>query len=396
MTTRCCQILFVLVALTGCARKLPPPIIESGKNFEGWTNVALANIPYNGELRANGTYLLRTGKWVSPKFEIESQAWYRMTFDTKSPVAAYSTARFYDGNGREMGSDNYSGIDASGGWIFNDLFFMGRPLSHHATVAVEVQDGELQVRKIAVGPVSALNVLSWMDDLYAELPPVDYVPPRDRWQHLPRTRHALKTGGELRVLVLGDSIANDFCNSHFQLLIERNNPGVTAHLTPSVRSSTSCCYYRHENRVQDYVIQHAPDLVIILNLGVDRVAAVLDVVSQVRASIDCEVLVMSGAVSLPDTAILRSGRKRWRKLLAESVELRARTIRVAEQYCRQMQSHASEHRLAVFDLRGVWEDYLASCGKPNDWFLRDPLHANERGKQVLARIAEIYFSDGET
>jgi len=40
----------------------------------------------------------------------------------------------------------------------------------------------------------------------------------------------------------------------------------------------------------------------------------------------------------------------------------------------------------------VWEDYLAGCGRPLNWYQRDFVHANSRGKQILGRIMERFFT----
>jgi hypothetical protein len=398
------RLIFTLLAVTGCARDPKQPVMtmisEERRSvmagFENWQADFLQDIPHDGEPAGDGSYSLRTGKWVSPRFDVASQAWYRMVYETKSSHSTYCTARSYDGTGTEMDSDNYTGIDRSPNWRPGSLFFMGRPLTRQATVGFEANRVELGVRNVTVESVGREHVLAWMDELYSQLPQVSYTPPTDRWKQLPRTRQALRDGGELRVLLLGDSIANDFSNSHFQLLIERRYPGLSIHLTPSVRGSTGCRYYRHRNRVQEYVIQHRPDLVIILNLGLNDSASILDVITQVRATINCEFLVFTGAMSLPDTSLGHSDHDEWRSRLSGSDALRGLTIRRAEEFCAQTESLRDEHRFSLFNLRGVWEDYLSNCGKPHAWYLRDGLHGNERGKQILARIAEIYFSDGET
>lgn len=402
MITPNSRLALALLICAGCSRApetpAPPEFSEPRRvvltGFQDWVADPL-HVDHDGELQDDGSYLVRTGKWRTPPFDTESQAWYRAVYETRSAHLSYATARFYDRNGTELNADDYTGVDPTSDWVGNTLFFTGRPFSGTATFGVEANSSQLAVRNVTVEAVSPQHVLAWMDDLYSHLPPVSFTPPANRWDQLPQTRRKLREGGTLRILFLGDSIANDFANSHFHLLLQRANPDLTVHLTPSIRGSTGCRYYRYENRVQDYVIRHRPDLVIVLNLGVGHGPSVLDVISQVRASIDCEFLVMSGAVSLPIMGLRHYPRDVWRRKLEEHVVERAQTIDSAKHFCGYMQSHAAEHRFAVFDLRGAWEEYLASCDKPNEYFLRDAIHANERGKQILARIAEILFSDGD-
>ncbi len=59
-----------------------------------------------------------------------------------------------------------------------------------------------------------------------EIPKVNYVPPPDRWQYLPRTAAALaKPGGELRIVMLGDSIVNDTARSRWGVELQDRYPG---------------------------------------------------------------------------------------------------------------------------------------------------------------------------
>jgi lysophospholipase L1-like esterase len=53
---------------------------------------------------------------------------------------------------------------------------------------------------------------------------------------------------------------------------------------------------------------------------------------------------------------------------------------------------AAEEKVEFFDFEGMWGRYIQGCGKPYAWFLRDPVHANTRGMQVLGRILEAYFA----
>ena len=48
-----------------------------------------------------------------------------------------------------------------------------------------------------------------------------------------------------------------------------------------------------------------------------------------------------------------------------------------------MQKMTSEEQVEFLDVRSVWDQYLRESFKPGDWFHRDIVHANGRGKQVL-------------
>jgi hypothetical protein len=43
-------------------------------------------------------------------------------------------------------------------------------------------------------------------------------------------------------------------------------------------------------------------------------------------------------------------------------------------------------------MEAAWAGYIRKSGKDLDSFKRDPIHANERGEQILGRILESYFT----
>lgn len=53
---------------------------------------------------------------------------------------------------------------------------------------------------------------------------------------------------------------------------------------------------------------------------------------------------------------------------------------------------AREEGVAWLNLRAAWNAALRGSPRPEAWFLRDEIHANCRGKQILARILERHFA----
>ncbi|NCO34047.1 MAG: hypothetical protein AUJ92_17765 [Armatimonadetes bacterium CG2_30_59_28] len=51
-----------------------------------------------------------------------------------------------------------------------------------------------------------------------------------------------------------------------------------------------------------------------------------------------------------------------------------------------------EEHAVFLDLISVWSHYAHACGKPREWLYRDNIHATDRGRQILARVLERYFS----
>jgi hypothetical protein len=123
------------------------------------------------------------------------------------------------------------------------------------------------VDDVELAPADADAVAAWADAVYATLPPLDYAPPPDRHRYLPRTMAALAAGETVRVVVLGDSIANDLSHSLFEVLVARAWPGARLEVVTSVRSGTGCEWYREEDRLRDYVLRHGPDLVLVAGIS---------------------------------------------------------------------------------------------------------------------------------
>ncbi len=222
-------------------------------------------------------------------------------------------------------------------------------------------------------------VLEKIDATYAEMPPVRFQPAADRWEHLPRTMQKLRQGGTLRIVMLGDSIVNDTSHSRFEHLLMRMYPKCKIEKVTSVRGSTGCWWYKEPGRVEQYVLRHRPDLVMIGGISNrDDVESIRDVIRQIRAASDAEIMVMSGPFGRTDPV----GDPNWQPQFdPRGNSYRARLARMAQ-----------EEKVEFFDIEAAWGSYIRQCGKPLEWFKRDVVHANQYGFQVLGRILERYFA----
>ena len=219
-----------------------------------------------------------------------------------------------------------------------------------------------------------------IDKAYAEMPPVKYEPPADRWARLPRTAKILrKAEGELRVVMLGDSIVNDTSRSGWDLVLGRAYPKVRVTKVTCVRGSTGCWWYKEPGRVRRYVLDHKPDLLVIGGISHnDDTDSFRDVIEQVRKESECDVLLMTGAFGAVDPR----DDKQWRSDIdPDGTDYRARL--------RQL---ATESKSDFLDMTALWGQYVRDSEKPLDWFKRDPIHANERGEQILGRILAAHLA----
>jgi hypothetical protein len=223
------------------------------------------------------------------------------------------------------------------------------------------------------------STLERIDAIYAAMDPIVYQPPKGRFANIPKTLAKLRDGGELRMVLLGDSIMGNTTSSSFELLLMRDYPKCKITKIASLRSSTGCKYYREENRVQDYVLKHNPDLLVIggISNGGDA-EAVRSVVQQVRAKKpDTEVLLL--------TPVFGAMRDEHIRTFTREIDTTTSNFRF------NMQKVAAEEKCAFFDMTGPWWSYIQESGKTYGWFMGDAVHANDRGCQIIGRLLEFWF-----
>ena len=179
-------------------------------------------------------------------------------------------------------------------------------------------------------------------------------------------------------MMLGDSIVNDTSSSCWELLLGRMYPRCTITKITSVRGSTGCWWYKEENRVLNYVVTYKPDLLIIGGISNhDDTESIRDVITQVRASINPEIMLMTGPFGTYDPTTDPN----WSDTVTPN----------GHGYRSRLMKLAQEEDAEFLDMTGVWGKYLRECGKPRLWCMRDSVHANDRGFQILGRILEAYF-----
>lgn len=223
-----------------------------------------------------------------------------------------------------------------------------------------------------------LSPLEKIDAIYAGMAPIPFTPPAGRFSNMPKTMDKLRKGSELRMVLLGDSIMGDTSGSSFELLLMRNYPKCNIIKIPSLRSGTGCRFYQEDGNVQQYVLRHDPDLLVIGGISNGDAEAVRSVVRQVlMKKPDTEILLLTPVFGMMRDEHLRT----WtREIDPSSGTFRANMLKVA-----------SDEKTAFFDMTGPWWEYIQNSGKTTGWFMRDPVHANDRGRQIIGRLLEIWF-----
>ncbi len=228
---------------------------------------------------------------------------------------------------------------------------------------------------------AGMSRLEQIDAIYAAMDPIVYTPPAGRFANIPKTMDKLRNGGELRMVLLGDSIMGNTSSSSFELFLMRKYPKCKITKIASLRGSTGCTYYQEENRVEHYVLRHNPDLLVIGGISNRGDAeAVRSVIRQVRArKPDTEVLLLTPVFGAMRDAHIRT--------FTPQIDTTTSNFRY------NMQKVAAEEKCAFFDMTGPWWTYIQESGKTYGWFMGDRVHANSRGCQIIGRLLEAWFTE---
>lgn len=204
--------------------------------------------------------------------------------------------------------------------------------------------------------------------------------PAERLRRLPKTIEKLKSGEPLRIVMLGDSIINDTARSQWHELLKDHYPRANVVRIVSVRGSTGCNHYKAPGKIDAYVVQCRPDLVIIGGISQHAdVDSIRECIQQIRdAGCQAELMLMTGPFGSADPY---SGTD-WRDKIGDGNNT---------DYAIKLKALADDVNAEYFDLQMAWGDALRASGKPLAFFKRDPVHANTNGEAILALILEQYF-----
>lgn len=339
-----------------------------------------------GDPDEHGVRILK-GILSSPQIPVAPFGYYRLRALARAPEGGHCAVSFLDADGKDIVADDYDSIDATPTWRPYELCFRGHAAARHARIHLRrnynrADSAPLEVKNLRVEQITAAEAAAWAAGLAAACPVVSFEPAADRWGHLPKSLAKLAAGERLRIVMLGDSICNDTSNGLYETLLAQRYPEARIEVVTNVRGGTGCTYYKDENRVQSYVLDDRPDLVIIAGISHGHdVDALRSVVRQIRAGSDCEILVMTGAIARRD--------------VIEPAFVKERPAGVAldmmERFPGAVAAMCREEGVEFFDMRRVWDAYVQQSYRPVEHFLRDPIHANSRGKAVLGRILGRYF-----
>lgn len=214
----------------GAGWRYDAPKIKGVAPTGQWTDVAAAS--------GKRCLSAANGGWTSPAIPVKEFEYYALRFMSKADGKSYWAANFFAADGKQINGDHYSSFDPSQNWKENMFCFRARPNTATVRISFEpIANKMIFVDDITVQAISRAEVAKWADAVYATIAPVSFVPPADRWQNLPKTMEALRSGKTLKVVMLGDSIINDTANSAFDVRVERLYPGARLNIVNSVRGA---------------------------------------------------------------------------------------------------------------------------------------------------------------
>ncbi len=318
--------------------------------------------------------------WTSPAIECTPFHFYRLTFKSKAEDTGYWAVFFYDKDGNFLAADDYSSVYPSRDWVENDVIFRCLENATVATVNFMGLAGVIHVDDVRVEPIDRNTACKWADDLYNTLPPLEYIPDQGRWSFIPKTMEHFRKGSPIRIVMLGHSLMNDINNSTYEALIERMYPKARIRVVPSVRGETGCDYFQKDEHIASYVVDRKPDLLMILGIG--TVEEIRQVIRKAGRRSRCEILLVS-CPTYPGRIPVDGGKddEQMEEFVSSIVD-----------YSGSLKNLAEDEKVEYLDMARITMDYFSDLRKPGGWFHRDRIHANDRGKQVLARILERYFA----
>lgn len=292
-------------------------------------------------------------------------------------------AVFLDAEGIPLVADHYSEITPSSLKVSHEVCFRVKCDAEQAILRFQPADGmSLDVSDVDVAQVSREHVGRWSDSLYATVPRAQRINDHGKVTYLPETITKLKEGSRLRVVLLGDSILNDIGNSPFDVLLEREYPNAQVEVITEVDGGKGCWHFKDAERFRQSVTRHDPDLLILGGLSEEGdVDSIREVVGRVQSSLKAEIVLFSPVLG------------------EESMYSGAKDVGSEpdgwdlDGYRSALTDLADSAQIAYFDLYAAWRSYVLGCGRPYDLFMRDDVHASERGRQVLARLVAGYLGD---
>lgn len=326
----------------------------------------------------------RSGYWLTPAFAVEPYKYYKVIYKAKGIKEGEINIQYLDNDNKPYITDTYDLMFLTENWEEHIFCFRAFGLAKKSCIQLISRNPEIFVDSISVEETDLEFVHKWREGILSTMP---VIPGSSvgKSQFLATTAEKLQRGGRLRIVMLGDSTINDTGNSIYEASLQKAFPKVQFEVVNSVRGSTGCTWYQYENRVNEFVLRFNPDLLIIggISNGYD-VNAIRSVIQQVRKSQNPDIMILTDSIT-PEEIL----HKRFvENNPGVSKETGNELIRL---YPEKLKTMAIEEKVDLLDMRTKWNTYTSSSSKPFEWFMRDEIHANLLGKQVVGQILLNYL-----
>jgi len=356
----------------------------------------MVQVPFEGVYESKG------GRIQSPIIKLNEAlgkvAYYNLKFNARTLDQCYWWVDFFDEHGNALPDVNSAVYPDCKSNDYDQMIYVQAD-AVSLRLAFQSNSGVI-VRDITLEMVSHEEASRWCDELYEQLPPLKFTPDKGCCEFLPQTANALKAGTPWRVVMLGDSIQNDSFNSVFQALVKRDFPQSNFDFIPSVRGSTGCWHYQEPKCFEEYVARHKPDLLMIGGISniqkestTANIATAMKnislVIQQARA-IGCEIVLLSPPHSVDwrsfneNTPHAPLPSMTWKE---DTPDAQGRMRLLWSPY----KKLADKEGIDFWNLTVPVIDYIATSQKCHNYFNRDHIHNNDRGKQIIGRVLHKYF-----
>ena len=400
---------------------------ETDPTTQGWTTIGGSLATWTTNESFSGIHSLSAtngGTWLSPLLPTSPLQWYRLSFKSKAPGVlhtpgaagyAYWAASYFDTNGNPLIPDQYSSIFSSADWVTNEFRIRakclagtnGTLLPEQMAIRFQAINPQVYIDDVLVETTTPEEVAQWGDALYDTLPAkLAYMPKVDRWSHLPLTLNRLRTGQNLRVVMMGDSVESDTQNSPFDAWLERLYPGANIQLIDSIIGGGSIEYFA--TNMASEVFAYQPDLLCIGGISNDdNLTAFQKVVNQMRTNDlatgrNTEILILTKQWSPNSTTgdyLLNPGYTELDQVPASNPG------GVPSGYRGDLLNFCATNNIEYLDLTGVASEFIYgpaasggvgppvnTNGDPYSYWMRDQTHSNDRGKLIQGRMIEAFFA----
>ncbi len=343
---------------------------ESDPIADGWTyQPGTSGLLWTEDEALSGTHsiIANYGLWISPAMNNESRGIYRCTFNTKGWPGQIED--------RSGGSRVYH-FDNSSKWVEHTI------VTRYPRVWLSSQYALFFADDVEIAAIDSTQANQILTDMLSGISGFDFSTDlsANRHDRIFRTMAKLALSGPLKIVLLGDSIINDTSNSFLDLHLERMYPQTDVTLVRSIRGSTGCWWYKEENRVQSYVLDHEPDLVLIGGISqfddIDSIRTVTEQIRQGDASI--EIALMSEVVGNHDPSLHPED------LLPIDP--------LGTDYRNRLWQLAAEQNVGFIDMTRPWARFIDSSQMDYAKFMRDAVHANYLGTVIIGETLKNYFA----